>query len=295
MTTLSQKIQERIMTEKLKPKPRWYFRIGKLISSASLATFIVLGSVSVGLIMEIYSNSGLSLVWIFAAIFSLFSVIRNFTRNFYGYRFRFGFVLGISAIVILTFGTISFSTGFSERVRNYIDEKLPDYPSLEIKKLKLKKFESKNETVADINKLEANENNVENEKAEEESSETEKKEERETQEDDNSKKPASNPVGKPGPKKIEEIKGSSVEKKKKKKHKKHKHKHRDEDDDEDDEENNTNPVLNDPPCDDTDNTSMDKMSNTDDGSKDAGNNNGDSETNDDPGDEDNNETNFPTL
>ncbi len=294
---LSQKIQERIATEKLKPKPRWYFHMRKTLSSISLAAFTILGSISAGLIMEISGKfMAVSLIWFFVAISSLLAVIANFIKNFYGYRIRLGFVLAAFAIIIITFGTIFYSSGVSRKVESFMEEKVPDYPA--ILEIDINKFEPK--------KLEIKPENS-NEKVEgAEKSAPQEEKESDKKENDDSGVPASNPVEKIAPKKnsTESVQNNSA-KKKKKKHKKHDHHHDDDNDDV------SNPVSTDQPCDNTGDAPADEMPDTNSnpsGNDDSTgnnqnpdngnpeNNNGNSGNNNgDLGDEDNNQNNYPAL
>jgi len=123
------KLIERIKTEQIKPKPKWYFELKNSSSWIFYFLFVLIGSISFSIILfaiqqtdfELLSHIGhsklelflstLPLIWIILLILFLFGSFFTIYNSKKGYKFTFSKLIAINVGISILIGTLFFISG----------------------------------------------------------------------------------------------------------------------------------------------------------------------------------------
>lgn len=142
--SISQKVLEKIKTEKIYPKPEWKFFVYRILIGFFLAIFLMAGALSLGIIFDLFSKFeverlisrpkgvqiilySLPYVWfVLLTIFSVLSVV-EFIKTRHGYKYRTKYILLVFIAVMLVFGGLLHIFGFCNDLENYLEKYFPVY------------------------------------------------------------------------------------------------------------------------------------------------------------------------
>jgi hypothetical protein len=146
-TEVSKKVLEQIKSKGVTPRPRWQFRLERLFFALLLLMFLILGSLAISLMLDLFKEfhidrviakpRGLKLVllgfpyiWLILLAASSALGIFDFLRTKHGYRYRLRNIGLVILILILFFGCIFYVTGFSDGVERYLEKNMSFYHKL---------------------------------------------------------------------------------------------------------------------------------------------------------------------
>lgn len=142
---LSNKIIERIDTEKIVPLPRWRFILWRMVFWIFAALSVIVGSLAVGAILFLladYRSSGLFAIshdaveillmvpylWLIVFILFIFITRASIKHTKGGYRYSLGFIASASAILSLIIGCAFYLIGIGKITHEFLNE-FPIYNS----------------------------------------------------------------------------------------------------------------------------------------------------------------------
>jgi len=158
---IKKNILEKIKSGEIKKTLRWYFISKKYMFWFFSLFFVILGSFSFSILLKnIFNDFGswyllddwmkvlplkLFFVWMFGLIIFIILAYFNFKNTKKGFKYRVSFIVFVSLILSIIFGSILYKINFS----NYLDQKIEKhskiYSDLKIKKRKeLEGFLEKN-------------------------------------------------------------------------------------------------------------------------------------------------------
>jgi len=149
----SQKLINKIISEHIKPSPRWHFVFKNYIFWIVFFMFIIFGGIAFSIILYAVAESDLNLfmslshsriqfliaslpfLWILFLIIFLIISIFVIRRTRTGYRYPLLKILSINIVISILLGVTFFYTGGAERMEQIFAENIPVYKGIEENKI----------------------------------------------------------------------------------------------------------------------------------------------------------------
>lgn len=142
---ISEKVVEKIKQEHLSPKPKWRFQLGRMLVFFLLALFFVIGSIAVGLVLELFDELELDSVisrpagfrmavgsfpyfWLIVFIIFIALALLDFFHTKYGYRHRTRSMVLVFVGGMLALGVVVYTLGISENLHRFLGKNVRYYP-----------------------------------------------------------------------------------------------------------------------------------------------------------------------
>lgn len=130
---LDRKILERIEKEGLTIRPRWFFMAKDFAFGAGSLVSIILGSISLGLFLEVMALQGKDLTWssvpyFFPVLMIIFLIAGYWAigRTGYFYKARFMAIFSAFFFLNLASGYLAYASGMAMKIESEL-EKIPGY------------------------------------------------------------------------------------------------------------------------------------------------------------------------
>jgi hypothetical protein len=149
----SQKLINKIVSEDIKPSPRWHFVFKNYILWIVFFMFIIFGSIAFSIILYAVAESDYSLflslsqskiqfliaslpfLWILFLIIFLIVSIFGIRHTRTGYRYPLFKILSINIVISILLGVTFFYTGGAEKIEQIFAENIPAYRGIEENKI----------------------------------------------------------------------------------------------------------------------------------------------------------------
>lgn len=149
----SQKLINKIVSEDIKPSPRWHFVFKNYIFWIVFFMFIIFGSIAFSIILYAVAESDFNLLmslshsriqfliaslpflWILFLIIFLIISIFGIRHTKTGYRYPLLKILSINIVISILLGVLFFYTGGAERMEQIFAENIPAYRGIEENKI----------------------------------------------------------------------------------------------------------------------------------------------------------------
>jgi len=149
----SQKLINKIISEHIKPSPRWHFVFKNYILWIVFFMFIIFGSIAFSIILYAVAESDFNLLtslshskiqfliaslpflWILFLVIFLITSIIGIRHTRAGYRYPLLKILSINIVISVLLGGLFFYTGGAERMEQIFAENIPVYKGIEENKI----------------------------------------------------------------------------------------------------------------------------------------------------------------
>jgi hypothetical protein len=145
--SVRQKVLASIEKENIKPKPKWHFFVHEWFIWFVAFLFLVLGSVATALTIYILNASRFTIrhiqfsklnvifefvpfLWILLLIVGVAYTVYAIHKTNNGYKWHFSWLVGLSFVLSLFFGTFIYVSGFGEKMDSYLLSEMPYYGNL---------------------------------------------------------------------------------------------------------------------------------------------------------------------
>jgi len=149
----SQKLINKIVSEDIRPSPRWHFVFKNYIFWIVFFMFMIFGSIAFSIILYAVAESDFNLftslsysriqflaaslpfIWILFLIIFLIVSIFGIRHTRTGYRYPLLKILSINIVISILLGAIFFYTGGAEKMEQIFAENIPAYKGIEENKI----------------------------------------------------------------------------------------------------------------------------------------------------------------
>jgi hypothetical protein len=149
----SQKLINKIVSDRIKPSPRWHFVFKNYILWIIFLMFVIFGSIAFSIILHSLAESDYSLflslshskfqfliaslpfLWILFLIIFLIVSIFGIRHTRTGYRYPLLKILSINIVISILLGVTFFYSGGAEKMEQIFAENIPAYKGIEENKI----------------------------------------------------------------------------------------------------------------------------------------------------------------